>query len=379
MNYKMPENVFNEKADYLIRAKEEVVKRDEMAAELEKMKAYQKKLSKNIVSEEKSIADEIAVTIKKRKQEISATYDGRLDDNRARKKKVENKRGKKKNQRMNARIEDETKHIRQSNRELEVELKTLLKKNKVPSFCSSKLYFLMFNPRGFGEMLGMFISMLVYLAGVPALAAILVNKLFLENKKDVNTAFWIVLTVAIVVILQLIIYFAIFNATKVKHADVLKQARSIKDKMKANDKQADAIKHSINKDKDESAYNLDAYDEKIANLEDEADNISDEKKEALKVFEEETKQLIIDEINGRRLQTLEDMKAEKKSLDEKITKGEKKYSEKVLQITNQYASFIGEDMCKEDKLNDLIAIMADEQAETVAEAINVYKGQKSSK
>ncbi len=375
----MSENIFNEKADYLIKAKEEVVKRDEMAAELDKMKAYQKKLSKNITSEEKSIADEIAVTIKKRKQEISATYDGRLDDNRARKKKVENKRGKKKNQRMNARIEDETKHIRQNNRELEVELKTLLKKNKVPSFCSSKLYFLMFNPRGVGEIFGMFISMLIYLAGVPALAAFLVNKFFLEDKKDVNTAFWVVLTVAIVVVLQLVIYFAIFNATKVKHADVLKQARSIKDKMKANDKQADAIKHSINKDKDESAYNLDAYDEKLANLEDEADSISDEKKEALKVFEDETKQAIIDEINGRRLQTLEDMKAEKKALDEKITKGEKKYSEKVLQITNQYASFIGEDMCKEDKLNDLIAIMADEQAETVAEAINVYKGQKSSK
>lgn len=375
----MSENIFNEKADYLIKAKEEVVKRDEMAAELDKMKAYQKKLSKNIASEEKSIADEIAVTIKKRKQEISATYDGRLDDNRARKKKVENKRGKKKNQRMNARIEDETKHIRQNNRELEVELKTLLKKNKVPSYCSSKLYFLMFNPRGVAEIFGMFISMLIYLAGVPALVAFLVNKFLLEDKKDINTAFWVVLTVAIVVVLQLVIYFAIFNATKVKHADVLKQARSIKDKMKANDKQADAIKHSINKDKDESAYNLDAYDEKLANLEDEADSISDEKKEALKVFEDETKQAIIDEINGRRLQTLEDMKAEKKALDEKITKGEKKYSEKVLQITNQYASFIGEDMCKEDKLNDLIAIMADEQAETVAEAINVYKGQKSSK
>ncbi|MBO5426724.1 MAG: hypothetical protein J6A25_14545 [Lachnospiraceae bacterium] len=375
----MSENIFNEKADYLIKAKEEVVKRDEMAAELDKMKAYQKKLSKNIASEEKSIADEIAVTIKKRKQEISATYDGRLDDNRARKKKVENKRGKKKNQRMNARIEDETKHIRQNNRELEVELKTLLKKNKVPSYCSSKLYFLMFNPRGMAEIFGMFISMLIYLAGVPVLVAFLVNKFLLEDKKDINTAFWVVLTVAIVVVLQLVIYFAIFNATKVKHADVLKQARSIKDKMKANDKQADAIKHSINKDKDESAYNLDAYDEKLANLEDEADSISDEKKEALKVFEDETKQAIIDEINGRRLQTLEDMKAEKKALDEKITKGEKKYSEKVLQITNQYASFIGEDMCKEDKLNDLIAIMADEQAETVAEAINVYKGQKSSK
>ena len=114
----MPENVFNEKADYLVKAREEVVKRDNMASELDKMRAYQKKLSKNITAEEKSIADEIASTIKKRKQEISSTYDERLDDNRARKKKVANKRDKKKNQRMNERIEDETKHIKQNNREL---------------------------------------------------------------------------------------------------------------------------------------------------------------------------------------------------------------------------------------------------------------------
>ena len=38
--------------------------------------------------------------IKKRKQELSDTYDERLDDNRTRRKKVENKRGKKKNQQM---------------------------------------------------------------------------------------------------------------------------------------------------------------------------------------------------------------------------------------------------------------------------------------
>lgn len=375
----MSENVFNENAEYLVRARTEVVKRDSMAAELDKMRAYQKKLGKNIAIEEKSIADEIAVTIKKRKQEIADTYDDRLDDNRARKKKVADKRDKKKNQRINERIEDETKHIRENNRELEVELKTLLKKNKVSSFCSSKLYFIMFNPHGIAEIIGMLISFLIFFAGVPALAVVLTNKFFLEGKEDVNTAFWILLVAAVVIIMQLLIYFAMFNSTKVKHGDIMKQARSIRDKMKANKRQADAIKNSINKDKDESSYNLDAYDEKLANLDSEADNISDEKKDALKVFEEQTKQLIIDEINGRRLQTLEDMKAEKKELEEKITKGEKMYSDKVLQITKQYASYLGEDLCKEDKLTDLIALMEEEQADTVSEAISLYKGQKSSK
>lgn len=92
----MAENIFNEKQDYIVAARDEVIKRDEYAANIDRMKQQQKKLSRSIASEEKSIADEIATTIKKRRQDIQSTYDDRLDDNRARKKKVANKRDKKK-------------------------------------------------------------------------------------------------------------------------------------------------------------------------------------------------------------------------------------------------------------------------------------------
>lgn len=375
----MSENVFNEKEDYLISARDEVVKRDNMAAELDKMKSYQKKLSRNIAAEEKSIADEIATTIRKRKQEISDTYDERLDDNRARKKKVSNKRDKKKSQRMNARIDDETKDIRQNTRELEVEMKTLLKKNKVPSFVSSKLFFIMFMPRGIGEIGAMLLSFLLYFVGIPAVVMLIIRQTVLLSKENINEAFWCVLIAAVVVIIQLIIYFLLYSTTKLKHHDVVSQARSIRDKIKANGRQAAAIRNSINKDKDESVYNLEAYDEKLASLEQEADSIGSEKQEALRLFEDETKQVIIDEINGRRLQALEDLKTEKSALEDKIAKGEKMYSDKVLQITNQYASYLGEELCKQDKLSDLIALMEDGDAETVSEAISLYKGQKFSK
>lgn len=375
----MPQNVFNENEEYLISAKEEVTKRDQMAAELENMKSLQKKLTRNIANKEKAVADEISSTIKKRKQEISDTYDDRLDDNRARKKKVSNKRDKKKNQRMNERIEDETKDIRKNTRELEIEMKTLLKKNKVPSFVSSKLFFAMFMPRGIGEIGTMLLSFIIYFVGIPSAVMGIIYQLVLSNKKDINMAFWCVLIVAIFVVIQLIIYFVVYSTTKMRHHDVVVQARSIRDKIKANGRQIAAIKNSISKDKDESRYNLDSYDEKLASLEDEADAIGAEKQEALRVFEEETKQLIIDDINGKHLQALEDLKEEKKELEDKIAKGEKMYSEKVLQITNQYASYLGEELCRQDKLSDLIAIMEDGDADTVSEAINFYKGQKSSK
>ena len=147
----MAENIFNEKQDYIVAARDEVIKRDEYAANIDRMKQQQKKLSRSIASEEKSIADEIATTIKKRRQDIQSTYDDRLDDNRARKKKVANKRDKKKEERMDKRYHEETKSLRESDKDLKVEMQTLLRKYKLPSFCGKKLYFALFYARNVRE------------------------------------------------------------------------------------------------------------------------------------------------------------------------------------------------------------------------------------
>lgn len=373
------DNVFAEKQDYLIEIRNEVVKRDAMAAELEKMRTYQKKVTKNIASEEKSISDEIASTIKKRKQELSDIYDERIDDNHARRKKVEVKRGKKKNEQMNERILDETKDIRDDNRELEVEMKTLLKKNDVSSFCASKLFYIMFMPKGTDEIIAMLLSFIVYFIGIPSAVMLIFKKAVLSHKENINTAFWCTLIAALVFIVLLIVYFSIYSSTKMRNIELLKETRAIRDRIKANDKHAEAIKNSISKDQDESYYNLSSFDKKLKELDKEADSISDEKQDALKLFEADTKQVITDEINGRRLPELERLKAEKKELENKIAQGEKKYSDKVLYITNKYARYIGEDLCKEEKLSDLISLMEEGQADTVSEAINLYKGQKSSR
>ncbi len=373
------DNVFAEKQDYLIEIRDEVTKRDAMASELEKMRMYQKKLTKNIASEEKSISDEITSTIKKRKQELSDIYDERIDDNRSRRKKVENKRGKKKTEQMNERILEETKDIRNDNRDLEVEMKTLLKKNKVSSFCSSKLFYTMFMPKGSDEILTMLLEFIVYFIGIPFVTMLIFKKAVLSHKENINMAFWCTLIFTLVFIILLIVYFAIYSSTKMRNIEVLKETRAIRDKIKANNKHADAIKNSISKDQDESYYNLSSFDKKLKELDKEADKISDEKQDALKLFEADTKNVIKDEINQRRLPELERLKSEKKEIESKITQGEKKYSDQVLYITNKYARYIGEEFCKEDKLSDLISLMEEGQADTVSEAINLYKGQKSSR
>lgn len=375
----MAENVFDEKQDYIIAARDEVIKRDAYAANVDRMKQQNKKLSKNIASEEKSISDEIATTIRKRRQEIQSTYDDRLDDNRARKKKVANKRDKKKEERMDKRYHEETKGLRESDKDLQVEMQTLLRKYKLPSFCGKKLYFALFYARNVKEFGLKILSFLIGFCGIPGLVTILVKKLVLDTKKDINVAFWCALVAAGTFILLLLIYFAIYSRTKIKHMDALTQARSIRDKMIANKRQAKAIRHSISKDHDDSQYNLDAYDEKLDNLDAEADAIGKEKQEALRTFEEETTAMITEEINNRRLPALEALKEEKANLENEVAAEEKRFSDQTLLVANKYAAVLGEDLCRQDKLEELIAIMQEGQAETVSEAIRVYKGQRPSK
>ena len=201
---------------------------------------------------------------------------------------------------MDKRYHEETKSLRESDKDLKVEMQTLLRKYKLPSFCGKKLYFALFYARNVREFGLKLLTFIIGFGGIPGLVTFLVKKLVLDTKKDINVAFWCALIAAGTLIVLLLIYFAIYSKTKLKHMDAMTQARSIRDKMIANKKQANAIRHSINKDHDDSQYNLDAYDEKMDNLDAEADAIGKEKQEALRSFEEETTSMITEEINNRR-------------------------------------------------------------------------------
>ena len=178
-----------------------------------------------------------------------------------------------------------------------------------------------------------------------------------------------------IIIFEFIIYFIIFNAAKVKHLEIVKEGRALRNKIKANNRQINVIKNSITRDKDESVYNLGKYDEKLSELEAEREEISNRKLEAIKVFENDTKQVITDEITGRRQPKIDSLKEELKVLDEKINAMEGDLANMQSHLTDSYVTFLGRDLCTEEKLADLIAIMEEGTASTVSGAIEVYKGE----
>ena len=147
------DNVYDEDQEYLIEARDTISELEDLKDKLEEIKLLQKKNKRAIVREERATGDEISATLKKRKEQIAASYDRQIDVNNSKIRQVQTKKDKKKSQRMEDRINKETADIREENRQLNAAIKTLFKKNHVPAFCNTKMYYCLFSPKGMSEFL----------------------------------------------------------------------------------------------------------------------------------------------------------------------------------------------------------------------------------
>lgn len=369
------ENVFNRNVDFLIQAREEVVHNNQLEQQQKQLKEKEDKMQKAISQEEKSIHDEINSTIKKRKADIEKTYDTQLDASRKKVKKAQDKKDKEKSERVGQRVDEETAGVKESSRELKTEMKTLFKKNHVPGFCRSSLYYVLFMPKGIKEILLLLLLIIIGLAGLPFGVFMLLSQVAFAGAEFVTASWFMAVVVAVVIVIVLGVYFLVFNLTKVKHKETIAEGRQIRNQILANEKNIKAIKNAINKDKDESQYGLGAFDAKIEQFQSEMDAIAGEKQAALKEFEKKTKAAITDEINTRRLPKLEDMKKQAEAIEDERYQIEAQIKEVSIGITNKYTKYLGKNICKEEVLNDIIHIMETEQIETVSEAIAIYKGE----
>lgn len=364
------ENVFQENEEYLIKARELVVAIDDLQAGLEQAKVIHKKTSKTIAQEEKGLVDEINSTLKNRRNEIEDEYDRLLSENGAKIRQLQAKKDKKKTERMGSRIESETSELNDDNKGLILKIRELFKQNHVPAFCNTGFFYIMFCPSGAGEILSLLLMIAIFCLVIPYICAIGISYVAFDG--EMQKLAYVVVILAFVVV-EFIIYFIIFNNIKVKNLSTIRKARLLRDKVKTNNKQIRVIRNSITKDKDESVYNLGKYDEKLKELEAEREDIGGRKIEAMKVFDNDTRQVITDEITGRRQPKIDGLKEDLKSYEEKISNMEDELSGMQTHLTDSYVTFLGRDMCTEEKLSDLISIMEEGTASTVSGAIEVYK------
>lgn len=376
------ENVFQENVDYLIEARKTLILVDKIKEELETQKIAAKRLKKTVETEHKAIEDEITSTLKRRKEEIAATYDKEIEVNRGKIKQIRAKRDKKKNQRMNQRMQEETYEVKEKNRQLVTEMRTKFKQAHLPKFCCHRWFYHIFLPETLCEYMVFFLVSALCLLAFPALFALVIGSnmdfsQMLSGKDVQNTVLHMVtLTALLSGILSAVCFFAymlILKLIVMKHKDVLDEGKILLQRMKANQKNIKAIENFIYKEKDDSVYNLDHYDKKLEELEKEAVMIVEEKQNALNLFENETKNLITEEIHKRRMSKYNQMKEKERELDDYLNRLEEELQVNILTLSNQYEAYLGKKYVNRETLESLIKIMKSGEADTVSEAINCFK------
>lgn len=329
----------------------------------EKLRLEEKRLEKALESEKKAVSDAISLTIKKRQEGINSSYDQEINKGQERLKKAHNKREKAKNQGMKERIEEETSELHSHNRELEVKIKTLFQQNHVPVFCNSHLYYSLYFTRGFSEILTLLLSILVCFLLIPYGIYELIPKQ--------NTLFLIIIYF-ITIILFGGLYLTINNHTKVPYLEVLKEGRAIRNVIRSNHKKIRVITNLIRKDRNETVYDLELYDDEIARVEQELAEIAHKKKEALNTFETVTKTIISDEIMSNSKARLEQLQQDYRNTDQSVKEIEKQIKEKVLWITDHYEAYVGREFLEPAKLSALSELIRSGSAENISEAIETY-------
>ena len=243
--------------DYLAAARESVEELSLAADREDQLKQDESRLKKALDTEKKQMADAVGSTVKKRRDDINSSYDAEINKAQDQLKKARAKREKAKNQGMKERIAEETSELHEYNKELLARMKAKFREYHAPSWCRSRLYYSLYMPRWAKEFFSLLIFIVLFFLALPFGIYMLLPQ---------HKTWYLALVYVADILIVGGIYMWIGNHTKLQYAECLKEGRQILDQMHSNDKKIKVITGTIRKDRNESQYDLEKYDDEIARL-----------------------------------------------------------------------------------------------------------------
>ncbi|MDF2803112.1 MAG: hypothetical protein K0S61_3015 [Anaerocolumna sp.] len=364
----MEPNILSGGRNDLLLIKEKLVELNTYRDRRDDLSSKESSLEKTIKTKEKEITEEINNTIRQRKDEIEAAYNSQIESTRQRSKKIKGKKEKSKSLKVSERIDNETSGLREECRLMKQEIKDIFRMNKIPRIYNNRLFYSIFTPKGFGDLSIIIIVLLLLLLALPY--GIYAN--FLSGK---NMVFLFLVYVLIVVVFGGA-YLLIENNVRARYAKAFLRITQIRVSLILNQRKRNSIQNGILKDKDESVYGLDNFNEELKELEDEILVLNEQRKEAMNVFESSTKLVIKDEITARHLDELNGFKKDYGIVYVNGKDTEDSIRSISMDITNNFEVFMGKEFMSAEKLDALYQIMEEQNLNTISEAIGYYKGEK---
>lgn len=357
-------NLLSSGVDYLKEALKVLNELENANSESEQLNKALKEMDKEIYLEEKSLKDEIDSTIKARKEDITVSFDKSIRKDQEKIRKIRSERDKAKSKGIAGRIEVETTDIREENSQIQNEIRIIIKEKNLPRFCAHRLYYIIFYPKNIVECLVFFLGFVICLFAVPY---------SLYTLLPTQNPFWMLVISFICNFIYFMIYQTINTITKIKKWDAICRIRALYEKLTANHKKIKAIRNAILKDKDEKEYNLEGFDKQIEELEKEIKTSLKEKQEALTVFETSTQKILTEEIQVRYRPKIDTIQKEQEQTALKLKEADDIAKEIQKHLTSEYEALLGKEYVNYNAVCDMIQVMEEGRASTVAEALALYK------
>ena len=350
------------------RAKQLLNDLDEAEKDKTRLTGELKQSEKAYSSMEKSVAEGITTALKKKKEEIAATYDRELSQYQDQIDVCKTERAKAKANAIAQRIQVETAPLNQQNQQLEAQIELKFKENKVPVVCKKRAISMLFFPKNSRDWT---IDILV---GVGLIFFIpLFFSLAISNRLVLAFTFFVYVGALFTVYLYLL------HKYMLKFAGVNEEVEELRKQIRINNKNKQLMTNRIKKSQDETGYNLGSFDDKITGIQQVMQNTVEKRQEALENFESEIRHQITADITAANKDDLLVLQQEFESKRQELSDKKEEIEQIEKQLKEEYEPVFGKDLLYKQRLNKFDSFCQENADLSLEEALTQYRALSGSK
>ena len=335
---------------------------DEAQKDKTRLTGELKQSEKAYSSMERSVAEGITTALKKKKEEIAATYDRELSQYQDQIDVCKTERAKAKANAIAQRIQVETAPLNQQNQQLEAQIELKFKENKVPVVCKKRAISMLFFPKNGKDWT---VDILVGI-GLMFLVPLFFS-LAISNRFVLAFTFFLYAGVLFAAYLYLLHKFML------KFAGVNEEVEELRKQIRVNNKNKQLMTNRIKKSQDETGYNLGGFDDKIAGIQQVMQDTVAKRQEALENFESEIRHQITADITAANKDELLGLQQDFESKRQELADKKELIEEIEKQLKEEYEPVFGKDLLYKQRLNKFDSFCQENADLSLEEALTQYR------
>lgn len=356
----MESNVLLGGIEELKAIKQKVTEFNQCTEQKKTLEALETQLEKTLEKKERDIAEEIAQVTRQRRLQIETTIDKQVDQVTEKLKKVQASKEKSRKKAVVSRIDVETADYRNKAEELSLGGKSIFKQENIPHLYNNRLFFALYFPRGLGDWLIIALALIIAFFVIP----FGLYHLLFDGKS--------VLYLALCYMGSIIIFgsiYLILGKTKYRHQAALDRVREMRRRILESKRKQKKIRRQIQKDKDESLYGLESFDQEIQNLQQTVSELLQQKKTALSDFDTVTSQTIKEQILVKNEAEVNKLKTEYRNVYDQNKENLACMNKLSVSLSQEYEGFLGKEFLTIEKIEQMESLMASGRANSIGDAI----------